>query len=330
MNRNFLFILFVIFTFVACGQTNKSSEKEIKKAKEEVKVPVFEEDSAYAYTFKQVSFGPRVPNSSAHVACGDYLASKLKEFGASVFEQHATLKTYDGISLNARNIIGSFQPENKNRVLLFAHWDTRPFADRDEDPANYRSPIDGANDGAGACAALLEIARQIGQKQPQIGVDIIFFDAEDWGVPEFDMKNQHLEGWCLGSEFWSKNPHVKNYSARYGILLDMVSAPNARFYKEQYSIRVAANIIRKVWEASQILGYDQYFVDAEGGAIEDDHVHVIRNLKIPCIDIIDSDPNTEHGFGHYWHTKKDNMDHVSKETLKAVGQTVMYVIYHEK
>jgi len=214
--------------------------------------------------------------------------------------------------------------------MLFAHWDSRPFSDRDPDPANYHTPIDGANDGAGACATLLEIARQIGQQQPAVGIDILFFDAEDWGVPDFDEKNQHISSWCLGSDFWARNPHKQNYTARYGILLDMVSAPNARFMKEGYSLQSAPDIVRKVWEAAQILGYGSYFVAANGSTIEDDHVHVIRHRRIPCIDIIQYDPETESGFGAYWHTQDDDMDHVSKKRLQATGQTVMYVIYHEK
>ncbi len=329
MKKNMLSILsFAFFMLTACNPSGRTSPNETGTAK--ITVPTFNADSAYRFTSDQVDFGPRVPNTEAHVRCGEYLAGQLKKFGAQVTNQNMTLRTYDGINLNARNIIGSFQPENKNRILLFAHWDTRPFADRDPDPANHRKPIDGANDGAGACAILLEIARQIGSQQPTVGVDIIFFDAEDWGVPEFDKKKEYLGGWCLGSDFWARNPHVANYSARYGILLDLVSAPNATFYKEYYSMQSANHVIKKVWDAAKITGFDSYFVDKEGGAIEDDHVHVIRHRKIPCIDIIQFDPDTDHNFGAYWHTLNDNMSQVSKETMRAVGQTVLYVLYNEK
>ncbi len=315
---------------MACGKNGSSPQTKAVAAKKAIEIPEFNADSAYAYTAAQVAFGPRVPNTKAHETCGNYLSAKLKEFGAQVFEQDMDLETYNGIRLKAKNIIGSFQPENKNRVLLFAHWDTRPFSDQDADPKNYHTPIDGANDGAGSCAALLEIARQIGQKQPAIGIDIIFFDAEDWGVPSFDTTAGSASGYCLGSDFWAKNPHKPNYTARYGILLDMVSAPDARFYKEHLSKQSAPHVIRKVWEAAQIIGYGQYFVDAGIGQIEDDHAHVIQGRKIPCIDIIHYEPNSDHGFGSYWHTQKDNMDQVSRETLKAVGQTVLYVIYNEE
>ncbi len=324
MYRYFIFMLVTIVALTACGQTNRPSKKE----ESIVNVPTFSADSAYNYTAEQVAFGPRVPNTQPHVDCGNYLVAKLKSFGATVQEQNANLKTYDGIELRAKNIIGSFKPENKNRVLLFAHWDTRPFSDQDPNPENYRKPIDGANDGAGACAVLLEIARQIGIRQPAIGIDIIFFDAEDWGAPDFDEKNQHMGGWCLGSEFWARN--AKNYTAKYGILLDMVSAPGAQFYKELYSKQMAPGIIKKVWEAGQICGYGQFFVDADGGGVEDDHVHVMKYRNFPCIDIIHYDPNTDHNFGAYWHTQNDNMSNISKETMQAVGQTLLYVLYHEK
>ncbi|MDR1370590.1 MAG: M28 family peptidase [Dysgonamonadaceae bacterium] len=326
MYRYLIPILITIVTVSACGQANKPSLKEESK----VNIPAFNPDSAYIYTAEQVAFGPRVPNTQAHVDCGNYFVSKLKSFGATVYEQNANLKTYDGIELKAKNIIASFQPENKNRALLFAHWDTRPFSDRDPNPENYRKPIDGANDGAGSCAVLLELARQIGTQQPAIGIDLILFDAEDWGAPTFDEKNHPFSGYCLGSDFWGQNPHIRNYTARYGILLDMVSAPGARFYKEYYSKQTAPGIIKKVWEAAQICGYGQFFVDADGGGVEDDHTHVMKHRKIPCIDIIHYDPATDHNFGAYWHTQNDNMDNISRETLKAVGQTLLYVIYHEK
>ena len=323
MTKKILLIAAIIMLGFSCKQNPATPQ-----AVESVTVPAFNPDSAYQYTANQVAFGPRVPNTEAHKQCGDYLANELRRFGATVVEQEAVLYTYDNQALKARNIIGSFSPENKNRILLCAHWDTRPFADHDPDPANHRTAIDGANDGAGACGALLEIARQIGIEQPKLGVDIIFFDAEDWGAPEFEA---HAEGgWCLGSEHWARNPHVLNYTARFGILLDMVSAKGAQFYKEQFSMHYAKNVVNKVWEAALIEGYGSFFVNELGGAIQDDHVPVNQIRKIPCIDIIHHDPTTATGFGSYWHTLNDNMDTISKETLKAVGQTVLYVVYNEK
>jgi Zn-dependent M28 family amino/carboxypeptidase len=328
MKKNACLIICIGLFACACKQNPQITVQNDNILK--VIIPEFNADSAYYYTAAQVAFGPRVPNTPAHVACGNYLANELRRFGAEVTEQEAILQTYDNQTIHAKNIIASFHTGSKNRTLLCAHWDSRPFADHDPNPENYRTPISGANDGAGACGALLEIARQAGMQQPAVGVDIILFDAEDWGKPQFDSKNYHISGWCLGSEYWAKNPHVPNYTAKYGILLDMVSASGAQFYKEYFSMQNASNVVKKVWEAAQALGYDSYFINKKGTGIEDDHLQVFEYRKIPCIDIIQYDPNSQSGFGDYWHTIDDNMDAVSKETLKAVGQTVMYVLYREQ
>jgi hypothetical protein len=293
-------------------------------------VPVFNADSAYVYTEKQVSFGPRVPGTVAHDSCGNYLANKLRRFGAKVVEQKTTLRLMDNSPIAIKNIIGSFEPENKSRILLCAHWDSRPYADYDPDSKNWHTPIDGANDGAGACAVLLEIARQVQIKRPSVGLDIVFFDAEDWGKPNFPVKDKHYGTWCMGSGYWAKNPHVPRYSARFGILLDMVSASDAQFFKEYVSVQYAPHVVKKVWEAAKATGYDSYFPSQLGGTIEDDHVQVIKYRNIPCIDIIQYNPVSEHGFASYWHTLDDTMKNVDKKTMQAVGQTVMYVLYKEK
>ena len=292
------------------------------------KAPTFEADSAYTYVANQVAFGPRVPNSKAHKQCGDYLAAELTRFGAQLYVQETNLKAYDGTLLEARNLIGSYNPEQSKRVLLFAHWDSRPYSDHDPDPANLRKPLDGADDGASGVGVLLEIARQLGQQAPSIGVDILFCDAEDYGTPEF-VDDYKPDTWCLGSQFWAKNPHVKNYKAEFGILLDMVGGKGATFFREYQSKRSAAPILEMVWSKARDLGYGKYFINADGGAITDDHQYVISGRGIPSIDIINYDPDTETGFAPYWHTQQDNMDNIDRETLKAVGQTVLEVIYNQ-
>ena len=320
------FLVCILAVGISCKQNPKAQNAIIST----IPVPVFNADSAYHYTATQVAFGPRVPGTDAHEACGNYLSAELKRLGATVTEQVATLQLQDGTPIKIKNIIGSFQPENKSRILLYAHWDTRPYADHDSNRDNWMKPIDGANDGAGACAALLEIARQAGITPPAVGLDIIFFDLEDWGPPDFPAKNNHYGDWCMGAEYWARNPHVPNYVARYGILLDMVSAPDAQFYKESFSQQNAPAVVKKVWEASRATGYDSYFVDRNGGQIIDDHVPVVNYRNIPSIDIIHYTPNSSSGFGSYWHTLDDNMNNVSKTTLNAVGQTLLYVLYHEK
>ena len=315
----------------SCGQRSSNAQPEtvteVKQAT--TTAPSFNADSAYAFIDRQVSFGYRVPNMPGHKACGDYLAAELKRFGAQDYEQEMTLTAYDGTKLDCRNIIGSFNPEQEKRILLFAHWDTRPYSDEDPNPANHRKPIDGADDGASGVGVLLEIARQIGMKTPNIGIDIAFFDAEDYGVPEF-AKEQYgntSDTWCLGSRFWGRNPHKPGYKAQFGILLDMVGARDAVFYKEYISMRYAARYVDEVWEKARNLGYGKYFINANGGAITDDHEAIIEETGIPCLDIINYDPNTEEGFRAHWHTQNDNMNVIDRDVLKAVGQTVIEIIY---
>lgn len=327
MFTKMLYILFAA-AMISCSQTPSSSSAKVESQPvKQQNVPAFDADSAWVFVENQVKFGPRVPNSEAHVACGNYLTSELKRFGAQVYEQEATLTAYNGTQLKAKNIIGSYNPENSKRVLLFAHWDSRPYADHDKDPANQMKPIDGADDGASGVGVLLEMARQFSIKSPAIGIDIIFFDAEDYGTPEF-VKEYKENTWCLGAQFWAKNPHVKGYKADFGILLDMVGAKNASFFKEATSMRYAPQVVEEVWNTARDLGYGKFFINAEGGAITDDHQYVILGRNIPCIDIIYTDPESDNGFGPHWHTQNDTMDNIDRETLKAVGQTVLQVVYN--
>ena len=327
MFTKMLYILFAA-AMISCSQNPSSSSAKVESQPvKQQNVPAFDADSAWVFVENQVKFGPRVPNSEAHVACGNYLTSELKRFGAQVYEQEATLTAYNGTQLKAKNIIGSYNPENSKRVLLFAHWDSRPYADHDKDPANHKKPIDGADDGASGVGVLLEMARQFSIKSPAIGIDIIFFDAEDYGTPDF-VKESHENTWCLGAQFWAKNPHVKGYKADFGILLDMVGAKNASFFKEATSMRYAPQFVEEVWSSARDLGYGKFFINAEGGAITDDHQYVILGRNIPCIDIIYTDPESDNGFGPHWHTQNDTMDNIDRETLKAVGQTVLQVVYN--
>lgn len=332
MKRKYLILASatLLFACSSCGIGSKKTNTQESEV-DTIKAPEFDADSAYQYVKAQVDFGPRVPNTKQHVACGEYLAKKLASMGAKVTDQYANLIGYDGTTLKARNIIGSFAPENKKRVLLFAHWDTRPWADMDKNESNHHTPILGANDGASGVGVLLEIARLIGKKAPTIGVDIIFFDAEDYGTPEFYKGEHNEESWCLGTQYWAQNPHVEGYNARFGILLDMVGGKGATFYKEAYSKEFSPSTVKKVWDKANTLGYAGMFVNEDGGRVTDDHLFVNRIAKIPSIDIIPTDMSTpEGGFGYFWHTLDDNMNVIDKTTLKAVGQTVMEVVYNEK
>jgi len=328
VNKNMKKILLLLITVLqlsACNQASKKVQPTIKS----VNVPTFSADSAYKYVQQQVDFGPRIPNTKEHLACANYLSATLKRFGAEVMEQKATLMAFDGTLLNAINIIGSFNTKAQKRVLLFAHWDTRPWADHDKNPNNHKKPILGANDGASGVGVLLEMARQFQIQQPNIGVDIIFFDAEDYGATEEYSGENTEDSWCLGTQYWAKNPHETGYRAEYGILLDMVGGKQATFYREQISEYYAMDIVNKVWSKAKSLGFAHYFIDQKGGAITDDHLYVNKIAGIPSIDIIQYDPNTDSGFAHYWHTVDDTMENIDKNTLNAVGTTVMHVVYNE-
>lgn len=319
-------ILFAVVLLTACS--GKKAPQTAQQPQAAVVVPTFNADSAYHYTAAQVAFGPRVPNSEAHRACGDWLEEVLKRFGARVTSQDVTLRAYDGTVLAARNIVGSYKPETKKRVLLCAHWDSRPWADADPDPKYHRTPILGANDGASGVGVLIEIARQLQAQPAEIGVDIIFFDAEDYGTHAEDKEPAGVTTWCLGSQYWARVPHTEGYMARFGILLDMVGGKDARFYREGFSDSYAKPIVDKVWAAAHASGHGQWFPYAEGGLITDDHLPINELARIPCIDIIGHYPDT--GFAPTWHTMDDTMDNIDPAVLRAVGQTVLQVIYNER
>lgn len=292
--------------------------------------PLFNGDSAYAFVAKQVAFGPRVPGTPEHRACGDWLVAKLKAYSDTVIQQHAEVTIYNGQQVPMRNIIASWQPEKKERVLLFAHWDTRPMAD--QDPLRKSEPIDGANDGASGVGVLLEIARHLAEQPPQIGVDIFFTDVEDMGEPHGAMglgQGESLKTWCLGTQYWAKNPHVPNYTARFGILLDMVGSKNAVFAREGYSMRYAPGIVNKVWKGAAAAGHGNRFLSETRQYVGvDDHVFV-NEYGIPSIDIIAYNPVTG-GFPATWHTHADNLANIDKESLQAVGATVAQVVWTER
>lgn len=290
--------------------------------------PAFNADSAFHYIQKQVDFGPRVPNTKGHSQTKDWLVSKFESFGLEVQLQEFQAKTYDNKLWALTNIIASYKPSAKKRILLAAHWDTRRIADKDSERMDQ--PIDGANDGGSGVGVLLEIARIVASdpNSPEIGIDFILFDGEDDGEPEQSVsRNNSQIWWCLGSQHWSKTPHERGYSAYYGILLDMVGGKGARFYKEGYSMAYAKNIVTKVWNYGIELGYSDFFIMKEAPEIIDDHLFVNKNAGIPMIDIVEFSP--EYGFGHYHHTHSDNLELIDKRTLKAVGQTVLFTLYQE-
>ncbi len=333
--KQFLYISLLAVAFWACNNSGNqrqaaSGKLQAKDPVQRVQVPEFNPDSAYAYIEKQLSFGPRVPNTTAHKACGKWMVSKFESFGAVVLTQEDRVEAFDGTLLQMKNIIAQFEPEKANRLLLMAHWDSRPYADHDPDESRRNEPIAGANDGASGVGVLLEIARQLQGSKPTMGIDIILFDAEDYGVPDHLDFEWSADTWCLGSQYWAKNPHKKDYYARYGILLDMVGAKNATFTQEEVSVHYAKSVVDQVWKTARELGYGQYFPYTKTPQIVDDHRYVNELIGIPSIDIVQYDPATESNFGSFWHTHNDNLDVIDKATLQAVGDVVLNVIFNEQ
>ncbi len=313
---------------LSCG--NESTEtKKPAVPKKIVEVPSFNADSAYNFIAKQVAFGPRVPNSKEHEACGKYLINTLNRFCDTVIVQEADLTAFDGNVLASKNIIASFKPERAKRIMLCAHWDTRPFADQAE--TNKNTPIEGANDGGSGVAVLLEMARQFSIKKPDIGVDIVLFDAEDYGQPDESEYPIMQHSYCLGSQYWAQNLHKPNYFAKYGILLDMVGGKEAIFTQELVSRTFAPRVVQKIWNTAANLGYGGQFSFQKTNLVIDDHYYINNYAqgRVPTIDIIEHDSSTKNKFYKHWHTHDDKLEHIDKNTLKAVGQTVMHVVYNE-
>lgn len=299
--------------------------------------PEFNADTAYAFVKAQCDFGPRTMNTKAHEQCLNWIVSRFEQYGCKVELQKADLKGYDGTMLKATNILASYNPGATTRIMICAHWDTRPWADNDPDSANWRKPILGANDGASGVAVMLELARLLAQQADtahqlptNLGVDFVCFDAEDWGTPQWDNTQDDGDTWALGAKYFATNiPH--GYAPRYGILLDMVGGQGAQFYQEGMSIQYAPEIVKKVWRAARQAGYGSFFPKSPGGMVTDDHIPINQFAKIPCIDVIAYYPDcAQSSFGPTWHTLSDTMEHIDTNTLKAVGQTMVQVIYTEK
>jgi putative aminopeptidase FrvX len=292
----------IVLGIFSCGNSRTAS------------TPIFDGERAYRFLLKQSEFGPRVPGTKAHRECLDFLVSQLQQFGASVVRQ-PFLQTIPRINktVTMTNIIASFGLEKEERILLAAHWDTRPWADQDPELANRDKPIIGANDGASGVAVLLEVARNIQISEPLFGVDIIFFDGEDAGVPG------QTDSYSLGAQYFARNKDFQ-YRPIYGILLDMVGDKDLQIYQEENSLAYAPQVVEKVWNRAEKLNLPA-FIPTPGYEVTDDHLPLLQ-VGIPCIDIIDFNYD-------YWHTLEDTPDKCSPESLAQVGQLVLSLIYED-
>ncbi|MCB0635214.1 MAG: M28 family peptidase [Lewinella sp.] len=313
----------ILFTISSCGPDAPPSQPETRRR---LSVPTFDRDSAYTYVEKQVNFGPRVVNSEGHRQCREWLVAKFEAMGATVIEQDFTAQAYTGETLNSTNIIAQYNPGATKRIVLAAHWDTRPIADSPLSTERTDEPILGADDGGSGVAVLLEVMRQLqlDTQQLEMGIDIVLFDAEDFGE-----SGGESDTYGLGSQHWSRNIHTP-HKPQFGILLDMVGARNAVFPVEGFSYRYAPNIVENIWRLAEQMGYGNYFRMEDGGGVTDDHYFVNTIAQIPMVDIINLPrTNEETAFGDHWHTHNDNMDIIDSRTLRAVGQVVLAVIYKE-
>lgn len=317
MKRLLPLLIIPLIALTACKGKAKAAETEESPSAD---IPAFCEDSAYAYCAAQCDFGPRTMNSAAHDSCANWIAATFKRMGCAVSTQKADIKAWDGKTLHATNIIASINPNTPQRIILCAHWDSRPWADNDPDKANHDKPVMAANDGASGVAVLIEIARQL-QAKPlvPVGIDLVCFDAEDYGTDNDE------NSWALGAAHFAKQMKPATYA--YGILLDMVGGQNAKFYQEGFSLKYAQNIVSWLWTAAQQAGYSTYFPMQGGGYITDDHKY-LNEAGVPTVDIIPYYPDCQQScFGPTWHTVSDDMQHIDKQTLKAVGQTLMQHLY---
>jgi glutaminyl-peptide cyclotransferase len=263
----------------------------------------FDAERAYRDLVRQCEFGPRVPGTQSHVECALWLAQSLYECAGQVSIQ-AFVITADERPLHLTNLIATFNPSGAGHVLLCAHWDSRPQADRDPDPANRTSPVPGANDGASGAAVLLEIARALKANPLKQRVTIVLFDGEDYG-PTTDRM-------FLGSRFFADS--FAGPAVSWAVLLDMVGDRELRIPIERVSQQSTPNIVDRVWNAAERVGATA-FVREAGQSVMDDHVFLLRK-GIPCIDVIDFDYR-------YWHTTADTPDKCSADSLGQVGRAIL-------
>ena len=325
-------LLYIALCLVLCScQTKtKTTPADVRCA--------FSADSAYTYIAQQLAFGPRVPGTEAHEACGDWLVSELARHGAQVKSQYGTMTNYAGKAQDIRNIVAILEGNTPHAILLCAHWDCRPWSDEEERYEDRFEPVMGANDGASGVGVILEMVRQMAIRKSKgefiPTVQVVFFDCEDMGTPAHFTGSQRDHTWCLGSQYWAQeykhstlNSQLSTLNYQYGVLLDMVGDPSATFPREYFSMQYAGSYVERLWREASKLGYGRYFVQqATYYPITDDHYYVNTIAGIPCVDVIDYKMNTETGFAHWWHTQHDDIQNINKQTLQAVGETVLTTI----
>lgn len=287
----------------------------------------FDARKALSLIAQQVSFGSRVPGSCASQRCAEWIIAKLHEFGTTAIDKQRTrLTAYNGDTFEVINISARINPCAATRILFIAHWDTRPWADHDPNLANRHLPIDGANDGASGVGVMLELARIFGRSSIDIGLDFLFVDAEDYGQRTDEPAETYDEySWCLGSQYWLKEPTLPLSKVSFAILLDMVGAKEAVFFREYFSQCAAGSVNDLVYESAVRAGHAHRFIDKLGQPAIDDHIYFLL-ADIPTIAIIDNNNPATGTFPPIWHTLSDTVENIDPTSLRAVGETLEYLI----
>jgi len=275
------------------------------------RVREFKGTTAFSYVEKQMSFGPRIPNTPGHDKMGDWLLAELRARADTVTVQDFPWTTKKGAKLRLRNFFARFRPQATDRILFLAHWDTRPFADKSQNLGQQRMPVPGANDGASGVAVLLGVADALKAKPATVGVDLLFVDGEDYG--SFEDSTETL----IGARYFAKH-QPPGYTTLYAVLLDMVGDKDLQFYQEGYSMASAPEVVQRVWQTADRLGYSKVFIARAGQTLIDDHVP-LQQAGIRAIDVIDFD-------FPYHHTTEDTIDKVSAESLQIVGDVAVSLV----
>ncbi len=292
------------------GQQEQGNQEQAATIIPTVPMPKFDAEQAFSYLVRQVDFGPRAPNTKAHEECLQYLKHEFSLYADSVELQNFNVPGYDGTVLHLTNVIAHFNMKSKVRILLSAHWDSRPRADH-QPGGEVDKPIPGADDGASGVAVLLELARDFKQAPPPVGVDLMLWDGEDYG------KEGDMDYYCLGSKYWAATK-PSTYVPLFAVNLDMIGQKNLSIPKEGYSLEYAPDVVKLIWNTANEMGVTQ-FADSTAGNIYDDHLQ-LDNIGIKAVDLIDFNYK-------YWHTLEDTPDKCSPESLDAVGKVLLEVIY---
>ena len=332
MKKSMIYVLCGCLVMVLAAGCKGRTQQAVKRTDTIALAPCprFVADSAMASIRTQCHFGPRVTGSEAHQQCMEYIVDKFRQYGAQVRLQQGNVTLYDGSAIKATNIIASLNVENPDRLLICAHWDSRPWADNDPEEANHRTPVPAANDGASGVAVMLEMARLMQQQPIRTGIDFVCFDAEDMGTPRWaEDEYDSDDTWCLGSRMWAQKAREEGYMARYGILMDMVGGRGCTFAQEMVSKEFAGPVVDMLWQLAAQIGYSHFFPRTEGAWLMDDHVNVNRLARIPCLDIVPHFTDGPSSFGPTWHTVNDTPENIDPNVLEAVGQSILQLLYND-